>query len=134
MTKRIKAYKNKIDELLAHPENIDDIEKLRAEHLIQISFFMHERLVHLLVTILFALMTIIILAIVVITCQIIFMILLLLLLVLLVPYVMHYYLLENSVQHMYEQYDMMSNAGIVLKQSDGKVYHETIETIDDTVK
>ena len=31
------------------------------------------------------------------------------LLVLLIPYVMHYYLLENSVQKMYEQYDRMMN-------------------------
>lgn len=107
MTKRIKAYINKIDDLLAHPENIDDIEKLKAEHLVQISFFMHERLIHLLVTILFALMTIITLSIVVVTYQMIFAVLFVLLLILLVPYIMHYYLLENSVQHMYEQYDMM---------------------------
>ena len=31
------------------------------------------------------------------------------LLVLLIPYVMHYYLLENSVQKMYVQYDEMMN-------------------------
>ena len=30
-------------------------------------------------------------------------------LILLIPYVMHYYLLENSVQKMYEQYDIMLN-------------------------
>ena len=107
MTKRIKAYKKRIDDLLAHPESIDDIEKLKAEHLVQISFFMHERLIHLLVTILFALMTIITLSIVVVTYQMIFAVLFVLLLILLVPYIMHYYLLENSVQHMYEQYDMM---------------------------
>ena len=29
--------------------------------------------------------------------------------VLLIPYVMHYYLLENSVQRMYRQYDEMQN-------------------------
>ena len=29
--------------------------------------------------------------------------------VLLIPYIMHYYLLENSVQRMYVQYDAMMN-------------------------
>ena len=28
-------------------------------------------------------------------------------LVLLIPYIMHYYLLENSVQYMYKQYDAL---------------------------
>ena len=40
------------------------------------------------------------------TCTLAFM-------VLLVPYIMHYHLLENSVQYMYEQYDrMLEKAGI----------------------
>jgi hypothetical protein len=35
------------------------------------------------------------------------LVLLALFLVLLVPYIMHYYLLENSVQKMYRQYDKL---------------------------
>ena len=84
-------------------------------HLAQISFFQHERLVHLLVTILFAILTFA--TFFLLYMQIGFSVLameglswgllalFMLLLVLLIPYIMHYFLLENSVQKMYTQYD-----------------------------
>ena len=43
----------------------------------------------------------------VVTANISLLILALAFMVLLVPYIMHYHLLENSVQYMYEQYDRM---------------------------
>lgn len=57
--------------------------------------------------VLFALSTILVFIETVRTAEILFAVLLVALLILLVPYIMHYYVLENSVQYMYEQYDEM---------------------------
>ena len=106
MKKRIKAYTAYIDELLKSDEERDwdlEIEK----HLNQIGFFMHERLVHLLVFILVAICTVISILALVVSEKIVILPLIVMLFVLLVPYCMHYYFLENSVQRMYEQYDSM---------------------------
>ena len=56
MKNRIINYMDYIDRLLAEDENEckQDYETLIKQHLIQIDFFMHERLVHLLVTLAFA--------------------------------------------------------------------------------
>ena len=75
------------------------------EHLIPIGFFQHERLIHLIVTMLFAIITFICVAVYIISGEIYVLALIGILLVLLVPYIMHYYLLENETQKMYVQYD-----------------------------
>jgi hypothetical protein len=75
------------------------------DHLIQIGFFQHERLIHLIVTVLFALMEIISMVATVVTGNIGLILLDVLLLILLIPYIRHYYILENEVQKMYNQYD-----------------------------
>ena len=51
MAKRIKEYLAYVDKLLVR-DDVDFDEEMRR-HLVQIEFFMHERLIHLLVTILF---------------------------------------------------------------------------------
>ena len=68
-------------------------------------FFQHERLIHLIVTVTFALMTLISMIASVTICMPLLLALSLLFLVLLVPYIFHYYTLENEVQKMYTQYD-----------------------------
>ena len=73
--------------------------------MIQISFFQHERLIHLIVTIVFALLEMLTLMIIVFHFSIMVLVLAILLLVLLIPYIRHYYILENGVQKMYNQYD-----------------------------
>ena len=108
MEKRILAYRKRIDELLQREEA--DWEKVLEEHLTQITFFQHERLIHLIVTVLFAILEIMsILGIVLLTAidkgNIALSIMAILLLVLLIPYIRHYYILENEVQKMYGQYD-----------------------------
>ncbi len=107
MKKRIQAYLKYIDELIEKDDADwdDEIKK----HLVQIGFFAHERLVHLIVTVLFALMTLATILYCNYTGSMIALVLTLALLVLLIPYIMHYYLLENSVQKMYVQYDIMMN-------------------------
>ena len=97
----------KIDALLAHPDTIfpDRWSDILQEHLIQIGFFQHERLVHLIVTVTFAILTLISIVAALMICNPALYVLTLLLVVLLIPYIMHYYTLENEVQKMYEQYD-----------------------------
>lgn len=107
MKERIINYMNLIDGVLEENSPGTDYEKLIKEHLVQIGFFMHERLIHLIVTVLFAICTIISAFAFLAFSNIGILALTLLLLVLLVPYVAHYYLLENGVQKMYRQYDKM---------------------------
>ncbi|MBE5865337.1 MAG: hypothetical protein E7292_03870 [Lachnospiraceae bacterium] len=107
MEKRILTYRKYIDELLTK----EDVnwETVKAEHLVQIGFFQHERLIHLIVTVLFALLEVVTLCTSVLMFTPFLGILVVLILVLLIPYVRHYYILENEVQKMYGQYDEMQN-------------------------
>lgn len=107
MKNRINAYKTYIDALLEKNAPDTDWDEVIRQHLIQLEFFMHERLIHLIVTITFALMECICMVMVVTAFSIPVAALFILILVLLIPYVMHYYLLENSVQYMYKQYDAL---------------------------
>ena len=109
MKERILNYMAYIDQLLADDagKNEEDYEKIMEEHKLQLTFFMHERLVHLLVTLTFALLAFATFFGLVFAFQPGLVVLFIALLVLLVPYIMHYYLLENGVQKMYRQYDEM---------------------------
>ena len=57
MKNRIITYRQRIDALLAHPPDGTDWDAVLHEHLTQVSFFQHERLIHLIVTVTFALLT-----------------------------------------------------------------------------
>ena len=72
-----------------------------------ILFFQHERLIHLLVTLLFACLTFLSFSVFLITNSLPVIVLFVLFLVLLVPYIFHYYHLENGVQQLYELYDQL---------------------------
>ena len=85
------------------------IAKEKAELLVQIGFFQHERLIHLIVTVLFALMTILVFFLAVTNFSLWTGVLLLLLLVLLIPYIKHYWLLENGTQKLYQYYDRLED-------------------------
>ncbi len=105
MKDRILSYRKRIDDCLCGRCEVKDWDKLLQEHLIQIGFFQHERIVHLLVTLTFAILTALSVFVIIITDYYPLVALTLLLLVLLIPYIAHYYLLENEVQKMYKQYD-----------------------------
>ena len=107
MKKRIVGYRMYVDSLLMDKmkRSPEEWSKILEEHLTQIGFFQHERLIHLIVTVTFALMTLISMIASVTTGMPLLLILSLLFLVLLVPYIFHYYTLENEVQKMYAQYD-----------------------------
>ena len=103
MKKYLYDYIKEIDHLLHSNKKIsnDTIEK----HLIKTKFFQHERLIHFLVTMLFALMFLITFLYSMSNIHIGLLLLDALFMALLVPYIFHYYYLENSVQYMYKQYD-----------------------------
>lgn len=121
MKKKISDYRKRIDDLLEHPQENRNWNAILNEHLAQIAFFQHERLIHLIVTALFAILTILSAGITLIAAYNILMLLLtLLFLILLIPYIMHYYLLENEVQKMYLQYDEISK--YLNQQKEGDIY------------
>ncbi len=83
----------------------NELNDILEEHLNKIQFMQHERLIHFLVTMLFAFMFFMSLGIFMLTDKISFIPLMVLILCLIVPYVRHYYFLENNVQKMYYIYD-----------------------------
>ena len=126
MEQRILQYRKQIDEWLAKMDNGEQItqellrEKLE-EHLVQVGFFQHERLIHLIVTVTFALLEMLAIVLSVISDSLFTLLLPVVILILLIPYIRHYYILENEVQKMYVQYDRMRRlqqtaAGIKLEK------------------
>ena len=113
MKKRILTYRKYIDSLLASDKQ-SDWKYIKQEHITQVAFFQHERLVHLIVTVTFSVLELLTVCAYVIvgaldsTLSFPLLILALLIIVLLIPYIKHYYLLENEVQKMYVQYDRIA--------------------------
>lgn len=107
MKKQILAYLSEIKAVLEADQPGTDWEEVAKRHLIKISFYQHERLIHLIVTVLFALLEVISVATAVSTGFIGMLVLSVALLVLLIPYIGHYYFLENSVQELYLLYDQV---------------------------
>lgn len=89
------------------------------EHLVQVGFFQHERLIHLIVTVTFALLEMLAIVLSVISDSLFTLLLPLVILILLIPYIRHYYILENEVQKMYVQYDRMQS---LLRQKQREAY------------
>lgn len=119
MKERITKYLKYMDDLLERIESGEemDLQKILKNHMVQIGFFMHERLVHLIVTVLFAIGTFMTIFTYLIVNNIGLLLLALLLIVLLIPYIKHYYLLENGVQKMYKQYDKLLEYGAELGEN-----------------
>ena len=112
MRKRVLAYLKYTDSLIKmyqdNPEEISQsLDQAIKDHLVQLGFFAHERLIHLIVTVTFAILCLMSMAMTVISFSISSFLLTIIFLVMMIPYIRHYYLLENSVQRMYEQYDSM---------------------------
>ena len=100
----MKEYIKEIDKMIEEGK-ISKIDDAIEEHLIKISFYQHERLIHFLVTMLFTILSFASLIYTINNISIGFVLLTIVLLCLEVPYIFHYYFLENSVQHMYIQHD-----------------------------
>lgn len=108
MEERLKTYLTYAEKAVEEGMDGADREQLRKEMLVQIRFFQHERLIHLIVTITFAILTLLSL----IGCFLVenkwMLVLTMLFIMLLIPYIRHYYLLENGVQKLYTYYDKLA--------------------------
>ena len=105
MKKYLYNYIKEIDIILDDNKKIS--EDLIKKHLIKINFFQHERLIHLLVTLFYAIIFLIFMGL----CYIHYMFFSVstILLIFLICYVIHYFHLENGVQYLYKQYDKMKS-------------------------
>ena len=105
MGRRLKNYLIYIRDINTADMSEKEKHNLRKEMLVQIGFFQHERLVHLIVMATIAVVTLLS----VLGCLawpgILTFLLAGLLLVLLIPYIIHYFILENGVQKLYKYYD-----------------------------
>ena len=112
MRKRLHGYLKKTDALLCDAPPETDWNSVLSDHLRQITFFQHERMIHLLVTLFFGFMTMAWFVIFYFAALKPFLVLAVLCTVLDLAYIYHYYCLENGVQKMYEQYDrLLENTG-----------------------
>ena len=101
--------KNEIKEYLAEAEirikGREDLDEAFLEEMLtRIGFYQHERLVHLIVTMTFAIMTVISFFMLITAPSLPALLLALLFLGLTIPYIYHYYFLENSTQKLYKLY------------------------------
>ena len=104
MKKYLYDYIKEIDNLLNNQEKIT--EDIIENHLIKIGFFQHERLIHLLVTLFYAIIFLLFAALGFV--HYIFFSIAIILLIFLMFYIAHYFHLENGVQYLYKQYDKMN--------------------------
>ena len=102
MKNEIKEYLSETENRLLDKESIDD--EFISELLIRIGFYQHERLVHLIVSMTFAVMTVLAFAMIFMGGGTPSVLLALLFLGLTIPYIYHYYFLENSTQKLYTLY------------------------------
>ena len=116
MADRIRQYLEYVEGLLASEDTGINWEEEKKKHLVQISFFAHERMIHLIVTVLFALLTVAVFLYTLGHFSVTMLLLLITIMVLLIPYIKHYFLLENSVQDMYEQYDKKNGEKAVVRK------------------
>lgn len=105
MAKRLKSYLAFMDKAKDKNRTKEEREEFLKEMLVQIQFFQHERLIHLIVTVCFALLLMLALLGCYLTPDFGLFALAALFFGLLVPYIKHYYLLENGVQKLYSYYD-----------------------------
>lgn len=112
MKERILNYVKETDNLINKKEKVS---KERLEyHLIQIQQFQHERLIHLIVTVFVGIVAILFFLFGMFLQNIGILLVFIILVCLFIPYILHYYLLENNVQRLYDQYDKL------LKKQDSK--------------
>lgn len=103
MKKYIQNYIKETEIKLKKEINKKDLEELKDK----ITFFSHERIVHMFIM-LFCIL--ILLIFVILTLQNIkFLLITVILMILNIFYIMHYYFLENSVQYLYKLYDKMND-------------------------
>lgn len=107
MWKSLKSFIEYMEEETSKELTEQEKIKLKEELAVKIGYFQHERFIHLIVTVLFALCTIISIMGFVAFSSIGIALLFVALMCLLVPYIVHYFHLENGVQTLYKFYDKL---------------------------
>lgn len=97
-----------------------DFVGLLDYHTEKLHQFQHERFIHLIVMVLFALCTVMTILVIAVFEKLTLIPLAALLLVLLVPYIKHYFFLENTVQLLYKDYDAIYRKVHGFSQEDAK--------------
>ncbi len=106
MTQYLKEYMEYVEKRLRECGDAETLADILNEHKDKIAFMQHERLVHFLVTMMFAIILVLFIGIELITDGGVMMLLLIIIIIVLVAaYIKHYYFLENTVQQMYRIYD-----------------------------
>lgn len=109
MKKRMLYYFQYINEFSEHSHSANECVHFRQDFLEHIRFYQHERLIHLIVTCLFTILTFAVFITLLFSFTPGLLLLFAALMVLLVPYIHHYYFLENTIQKMYDLYDCMQD-------------------------
>ena len=104
MTKQIQEYLEHIEAFFAEEHTAEEKAAERVLLLKRIELYQHERLIHLLVTLAFAIMFLLSMFMLLLLKQGALFLLSVLFLGLLIPYIKHYFFLENSVQKLYLYY------------------------------
>ncbi|MBR5514488.1 MAG: hypothetical protein IKV85_10980 [Ruminococcus sp.] len=107
MTAYLKKYMEETQRRLRNYADLAELEEIFLEHKDKISFMQHERIVHFLVTMMFAIVLAIFICAFLLTENPALFILVIIIMILLGFYIKHYYFLENTVQEMYKIYDEM---------------------------
>lgn len=104
MREYMKDYIDSIDKYIKEDKK-KDIDNVINNHLIKVGFFQHERLIHLYVTLFYAIITLFFLSLTILSW--IFIPIVIIVMIFLILYIYHYFYLENCVQYMYKQYDKL---------------------------
>lgn len=106
MKKQIKEY---IEEVEKKIKNKEITKEYKNDMLNYISFYQHERLIHLIVTVFVGICAVLFFLAMICFEQIILIPIFIIILLLFTPYIFHYYFLENSIQKLYLLYKEAKN-------------------------
>lgn len=106
MKEYLYSYIEEMDMILKSDKSKEDLKIIKEEHLNKINFFQHERLIHLIITLFYALAFIIFVILGTIFAG--FYLISLILMFFVIFYIIHYFNLENGVQYLYKQNDLLN--------------------------
>ena len=115
MRERLLGYIDYIDKEIDKEMSDDDRNKLFENYMTNLKFFQHERIIHLIVTITFAMISVFCLVMSYLISSLGVMIFDLGMVIMTFFYVRHYFLLERGVQKLYTYYDRFCNTPVFTK-------------------
>lgn len=107
MKERLLSYIDYMETVTNKTLSSEEKDKVLKDFMIQIKFFQHERLIHLIVTVTFAIIAIVSVLLNCIIQNVLLMVFILGMLIMLFFYIRHYFLLERGVQKLYTFYDKL---------------------------